>query len=174
MILPGHLASGFLMTNVLLSVIHPELSSSQTNLLLIFGTLAGDFPDIDVFYFFLKNKTTDPEKLSDHRHYFTHAPLFWLILGLCIFVLSVDPFYKLVGLLVWLGPWVHFLCDSIDFGVMWFWPFSNKRLSFIKWKEPTELTARTPWGRLLEKCSKKITFYVEILLVIIAIIVLMP
>ncbi|MCR4334499.1 MAG: metal-dependent hydrolase [Patescibacteria group bacterium] len=173
MILPGHLATGFLATTAILSVIHPEFSSAQTNFLLIFGTLAGDFPDIDVLYHFLKKKSINPENLGDHRHYVTHAPILWFILGIIIFLVGSNLFLKIIGLLTLVGPTVHFLCDSIDYGVMWLWPFSNRRFSIIPWREPTNLLSRSPWGRLFEKYKKVPTFYVEIVVVIIAIVLLL-
>ncbi|MEK9184895.1 MAG: metal-dependent hydrolase [Patescibacteria group bacterium] len=173
MIFPGHIASGFLMTTAVLHLLNPEITPIQTNFLLAFGTLAGDFPDIDIAYHFIKKRNTNPEDLGNHRHYITHAPILWFILGLVIFLANTNPFFKLIGLLTWLGPWMHFLCDSIDYGVMWLWPFSNRRFSLIKWNEPTGLISKSPWGRLFEKYRRVPTFYVEIILTIIAIVVLM-
>ncbi len=173
MILPGHLAAGFLTASAILHVTSPELAPVQANLLLAFGTLAGDFPDVDVFYNMLKHRAISPKGLDEHRDYLTHAPAIWLVAGLTIFFFASSPFYKLIGLLTWLGPWSHFLCDSIEIGVMWLWPFSRKRYALRKELPPRETGSSSDWINLLNTYRRLYSFYAEAALVIIAIIVLM-
>ncbi len=168
MVLPGHLAAGYITARALIAIVHPAISSTELQLLTLFGTLSGDFPDIDVVYHMLKRKTTSPKDLGDHRHYVTHAPIVWLALGLLVFVFNTTTFFKMIGLLLWLGPWSHFLGDSIDFGVMWLWPFSKKRYALLKWSVK-DSAPNTSWPVLFKKYLHRATCYVEITLVIIAI-----
>lgn len=173
MVLPGHLAAGFIVAKLAISVVHPSLSTDEVNLLLLLGMVAGDLPDLDVAYHFLKRKTSQPEDLGAHRHYVTHAPIVWLLAGAVIYFLSSNDFFRMIGLFVWLGPWAHLLGDSIEYGVMWLWPFSTKRYALLGWHEPTHYQRTTYWGQFWEKYSRTTTFKVEILLVIIAFLVLL-
>ena len=169
MILPGHLAAGYITTRILLAVKHAGFDPAQTNALLLFGTFAGDFPDIDIAYHMLKYKTISSSNLSIHRTYFTHAPIIWLVLGLIIFFANSSPFYQAIGLLIWLGPWSHFLGDSIEEGVMWLWPLSTRRFAVSSRKESPITQPNSFWSHLFKTYGRKATCYVEIVLVVIAI-----
>ena len=134
MVLPGHIAAGDLTTYTVLAVTSYALTPDQHLLLLLAGTALGDAPDIDILYYFLKRKAVGPSGLSKHRTYITHTPLLWLLLGLIIFFCSTNDFGRTLGLLVWLCPWSHLLCDSISTGVMWLWPFSKKQYALYSEK----------------------------------------
>jgi membrane-bound metal-dependent hydrolase YbcI (DUF457 family) len=173
MVLPGHLAAGFITTTALIAGIHPDLSSAQIQMLVVFGTLAGDLPDIDVAYHMLNKHTTEPKDLGDHRYYMTHAPLFWLIVGLTIFFLSDSVFMQTIGILTWLCSWSHLLCDSIEHGVMWLWPLSKKRFALRKVPETLPGACDSFWNCLFKTYFKTVTFYIEIIMCVVAIIVLL-
>lgn len=128
MLPPGHLAAGFLVAKAVLQITKPAVSAVQSTQLLWWGIFFGLAPDLDFFYDFFKVKKFkyDPNK-GNHRNYFSHAPVLWLIAGLLIFFFSTGAFWKTIGLLIWLCPWSHFLLDTIQYGVMWLWPL-NKRL----------------------------------------------
>ena len=120
------------------------LTPHQYTILLVAGVLSGDLPDIDVIWYFLRNKTVGPEHLGNHRHYVTHAPIIWLVLGIIVASISFllgSLFWTTIGLMLWLGPWTHFLCDSIEYGVMWLWPISTKRYALLG-EGPAEVEAR--------------------------------
>ena len=126
MVLPGHLAGGYLAARALLSLTHASFPPGQTTALLAIGTLAGELPDIDLVRFALDKRD------ADHRDYFTHAPLFWLAIALVIALVGYaagSPFSEFVGWLVLSGSWCHLLFDSVEYGVMWLWPFSVKRFA---------------------------------------------
>ncbi len=170
MILPGHLAAGYITTYSLLALVHPDLTLVQKDILLVWGTLCGDLPDIDIFYSMVRKFSTKPMVLDGHRKYITHAPIVWLILGLALYFVFTNPLYKYMGLLVWLGAWTHLLCDSVDHGVRWLWPFSEKRFSLIpppEHEEPRSSSYR--WADLFRGYFTIATFYLEIFMVVLAV-----
>jgi membrane-bound metal-dependent hydrolase YbcI (DUF457 family) len=62
----------------------------------------------------------------NHRNFQSHAPVIWLLAGLLVFFLARGPYWKAVGLLLWLASWSHFLLDTIEYGIMWGWPLSSR------------------------------------------------
>ena len=177
MIFPGHIAAGFLTTYSVVSFfpgLHAPVGGTELAALFAAGTLLGDAPDIDVLFYFLKKKTTSPDKLSAHRTYITHAPVVWLLLGLSIFFLSsafgLGSFWCILGLLVWLCPWSHFLCDSIDYGVMWLWPISKKQFAVYNSQSTQEKNNIRPpqnWRELFWGYSKTPLAYIEFAITLI-------
>ena len=70
----------------------------------------------DTFYTFSQEKSftvRDPER-NDHRTYWSHAPVLWMLVGLVIFITSKEQYWQVWGILFWLGSWSHFLLDSIS------------------------------------------------------------
>src|SRR4051812_47497643 len=129
MILPGHLAAGYLTTYAVLHLGGFHFSGNENIAIYTIGTLLGDGPDFDIFLNFLRKKTLTPEVTDGHRGYITHTAVLWLLLGSAVFVLGYaaqSDFIQALGLLLWLSPWSHLLCDSLIFGAKWFWPFSDK------------------------------------------------
>ncbi len=138
MVLPGHLAGGYLATRALLAISHPGFSVAETDTLLIIGTLAGELPDIDLVRWYFDAK-------GDHRDYFTHAPFFWLLISLAIAAAGYffgSLFTEWVGWLVLAGSWSHLMLDSIEYGVMWLWPISSKSFVLKKEVPPENIAAR--------------------------------
>lgn len=143
MVLPGHLSAGFLTTTSALSLLSPDLSTNQLTSLYIIGTLAGDFPDIDIFVFNILQKIA-PRNDRDHRDFFTHAPIVWLVVSILIFLLGYlfnSLYTEILALIVFLGSWSHLVLDSIEYGVMWFWPISRQRHALSKNPPKIETTA---------------------------------
>lgn len=135
MLPPGHIVAGYLVTYGLIHLSHNALSSREITELLIIGTALGVLPDIDFIPFFISRKSLRITSKDTHRKYPTHAPLVWLVIGLAIAYTASSPFFWMLGLLIWLAPWSHFLGDSIEFGVRWFWPFSNRYFSIFGYRE---------------------------------------
>ena len=185
MVLPGHLAGGYIATTALLAVFHPDFSIVQTNILLIIGTLAGELPDIDLLKLYVDNKPNDKKTngkhtTDNHHSYITHAPFFWLIISLIIVAcgfIAHSIFTQYIGWLIISGTWTHFIFDSIEFDVRWLWPFSNKYYSLIKREHTKNITARP--GTFLnyiqfitQEYVKSITFWLEIIVTITALCIL--
>ena len=169
MVLPGHIAAGYLTALGVVTLSGLTLTPNEQITLLTLGALLGDGPDLDVFFSFLKKKTTSVTALTGHRDHITHIPLLWLAIGLFIFLLTDSNFGKVLGLLLWLCPWSHFVCDSIfsSVGIGWLKPFSKKEYTLFRRREFTLSTWKNLWRHLLISPL----FYLEILLVIVAVIV---
>lgn len=170
MILPGHLAAGYVATFLTITTLGYSFTPTEQTLLLTAGTLLGDAPDVDVFFSFIKHKSVKVHSLKGHRDHITHIPLLWLLLGLSIWISSTSDFYKTLGLLLWFCPWSHLICDSIftDTGVRWFAPFTQKSAMFFKRKnEDFPLN----WKNLFYKYAQNPLFYLEFSVVALAFIV---
>ena len=171
------MAAGYLTAYALLAVARPEFTSSQTNLFLWLGLVIAFSPDIDSFFIFIKNKafTFNSEKYN-HRKLITHSPFLWLTAGLAVYFSASDPFIKYVGLLIWLATWSHFLLDSLQYGIMWFWPFSSKVYAFKDREVKLEVNKKdffSYWIGFLNAYwqKAKLTFFTEIVLIVFALVV---
>jgi membrane-bound metal-dependent hydrolase YbcI (DUF457 family) len=171
MLPPGHIAAGFLTAEALLKIAHPALTGLQKQQMLWWGMFFGFAPDLDSFVSFAREKAWFvKDKANNHRRFISHAPLLWALGGLGVWLFSRDVYWQTVGLLLWLASWSHFLLDSIEFGVMWLWPF-NKEIwalkdrgiegkfegnSFLKY-----------WINYLKFYFTRWTFYAEIFVLIV-------
>lgn len=176
MLPPGHIAAGFLTAYGFVKIIKPDLDPSQINQLLALGAFAGFVPDLDEFWVFFKEKSFTVRDIAknDHRNLVSHAPLFWLLAGMVIFVLSKGAFVREIGIIVWLCSWSHLALDTIEHGIMWLWPFSKKQ--FFLFKVELE-NIKDPgfwnyWARYIKIYAKRKSFYLEILIIFITLIVL--
>jgi membrane-bound metal-dependent hydrolase YbcI (DUF457 family) len=177
MLPPGHFAAGYLSTKALLKYLPYSFTAAQINQLLFFGAFIGLAVDFDLVYAFLKLKSlraTDPK--ASHRKFISHAPIIWLAIGLAIYFVAKNPFYKSAGLIIWLASWSHFLLDSLEWGVIWLWPFSKKRFAIFKTPDAAELDKSLGQQgffkylfNYLKFYSTRISFYLEVLIIIIAI-----
>ncbi len=134
MVLPGHFAGGYLTARAVL-VLAPAaaaFSPTQTAILLVIGTLFGDGPDLDLFWYSFKHLILKSAENDNHRDYATHAPLVWLTASLLIVLagwIAGSLFVQFIGWMVLSGSWTHLLLDSIEHGIMWLWPFSHTRFA---------------------------------------------
>lgn len=175
----GHVAAGYLTTLGLIKVLKPELAPAQIDQLLILGAFVGFAPDLDKFWFFFKNKNllVSPEGVKKyHRSYFTHAPVVWLVAGLAIYFFSTSAYGKLLGLTFWLSGWSHFILDSIEYGVIWLWPLSDKLYALKDAGKKTFIIEDRNFFRhslkfLYFYATKSISFYLEVLIIITSLIV---
>src|SRR5258707_1017416 len=128
MLPPGHIAAGYLTAKVLLHFSHEGLTQVQQTRLVWWAIFFGFAPDLDMFLSFFKEKALVVKNVNknNHRRFYSHAPVLWLITGLMIYIFASTPYFKIFGLLLWLGAWSHFILDSIDYGIMWLWPFSKQ------------------------------------------------
>lgn len=172
MLPPGHIAGGFLAAYGLLKITKPDLAPAQVDQLLWLGAFFGFAPDLDYFVSFFKERSLtvrDFEK-NTHRQFISHAPLVWLAVGLLIYFLASSIFVKYLGLVIWLGSWTHFIADSVEYGVMWLWPFSTKYIGLIPrdYLKITEPGFWRYWVKFVKLYTKAVSFYLEILVIIVA------
>lgn len=176
MLPPGHIAAGYLTAEALLHFTHPNLTAVQQNQLLLWGMLFGFIPDIDTFIGFVREKTFwGVSEKNNHRKFVTHAPIIWLAMGLIVVVIAPNEYWKYVGLLLWLGSWSHFILDSIQYGIMWLWPFSNRIYAF-KDRENAYIKSNLDdagfikyWWGFVKAYGQTLSCFLEILIIIIAI-----
>jgi len=167
MLPPGHVAAGYLVAESLLRFANPSLGLEELNRLVLWGMFFSFAPDLDSFYSFAKEKafTVRNPEVNDHRKFWSHAPFVWLCAGLAVYFLGTNEYIRLLGLLIWACSWSHFLLDSVEYGIMWLWPFSKKTFAIRK-MQPLRITEPGfvgYWLKFLKLYSKFITFYLEIL-----------
>lgn len=179
MVLPGHLAGGYLAALTVLTIGDPSLTATQVSALLAIGTISGDGPDIDLFLYYFNQRSKHPStNPNGHRHYITHTPAFWLGLSLSIVgcgLLADSTFVQYIGWVILAGSWSHLLLDSIEFGVRWLWPFTEKRFSLLPGHEVVinqpKGTLSYYWEMITKTAFRNVTFYAEIIVTAIAIVV---
>lgn len=169
----GHVAGGYLLSKTILKIFPSNLSEASKETLSCWGAILGFLPDIDIFFaFYQTGSLTINHTVADHRLYLTHTPLIWLVLGLVISLLFWNkPFWKNFGLIVWVGTWSHMLFDSIDYGVRWLWPITEKTYAIMSGNIVVNAQANNffgYWLEFLKAYSSTPTFYVEILVIISA------
>jgi membrane-bound metal-dependent hydrolase YbcI (DUF457 family) len=170
MLPPGHIAAGFLATDLFLKLNQPDLGPSQLRQMMAIGAMFAFAPDLDTFWSFFKERAFIIKDVVRHNHrkFFTHAPLLWLVAGLLVYSFAQSTFGKTLGLVIWVGSWSHFLIDSIEHGIMWLWPFSTKVFALKdqgKLSENNENSFFRYWWKNVRLYSSSISFYVEILLI---------
>ena len=170
MVLPGHLAAGYITTFLTITTLGYSFTPTEQTLLFTAGTILGNAPDLDIFFSFLKNKSVGVSSIKGHRDNITHVPFLWLILGIIVWFSSTSDFYKTLGILLWLCPWIHLICDSIftDTGVRWFAPFTKRSVMTFK-KQPENFPSS--WPNLFYKYAQNPLCYLELSFVVIALVI---
>ena len=169
----GHFAAGYLISTALVKMTEANLSVSQSNIVILVGILGAIAPDIDLIYYFIRKKKGKLRKDESHRFYLTHAPLLWLLLGLGIYSVGKNDFWQMIGLVVWIGSWSHFILDSIEFGVPWFWPLSKKLIALKKIPDIEIKNAgiiKSQWEFITKVYPRMMTSFVEVLIIAFALI----
>ncbi len=181
MLPPGHLAAGFLSAVVVLSqATKPAPAPVEAKRLLWLGALFGFAPDLDVFWLFLSHKTLLPSSNGDYNHrlYLSHAPLVWLMVGLIVFILARTVFQRRVVIVALAAAGSHFLFDSIEYGLKWLWPFSQKFHAVFMAGNPVVPPALMSanltwaWSAFLVEYSQCLTARVELAVIALAVAVL--
>lgn len=169
MVFPGHIAAGYLTALGVVTFAGVPFSPNEQAILLTLGALLGDGPDLDVFFNFFKKKTIGVTALQGHRDIVTHMPLLWLVVGLLVFIVTDSAFGHVLGILLWLCPWSHFVCDTIfsSTGIGWLKPFS--KTEFALFRRPDFVPMN--WGELWSHLFVSPIFYLELLVAISGVVV---
>lgn len=169
MLPPGHIAAGFLVAEAILKFANPPLPQADLVRLAWWGMFFGFVPDLDNFLAFFKVRSFYyyQKDNSIHRQFLSHVPLLWLVAGLLIYWLAGSLYWKYVGLMVWAGSWSHFALDSLEYGVMWLWPF-NRELWALK-NRGVKKQINVPnfagyWLAFLRLYATRLTCYAELLI----------
>lgn len=98
-------------------------SEFQKRWLLLIGFIAGIFPDVDLFYYYLVDAH------ASHRSLPTHWPITYVIICGILFAYCAwkkKRFAQAVVLVVLLGTWSHLLADGLFAQVQYLYPFSEE------------------------------------------------
>lgn len=185
MVLPGHLAGGYIATTIVLSTISSSFTHNELFILYLIGILSGDFPDLDLVFFYLGKKIFKSNK-ETHRDFITHLPIFWMIFCALSFALGYinnSNFLMTLSTIILAGTFSHFLFDSIDYGIQWLKPFNSKRYCIFKINNFNKFeidqknrniqngSIKFYWNYIWLVYIKQPTFYTEIFVTLIAIII---
>ncbi len=173
MLLPGHIAFGYLASKAALHSI--DLPAHEADIALLIGVISSVAPDLDLLYFFLRKRSLKLQDDSSHRTLLSHAPLLWLASAIALALFGQSEFWIAVGLAIWAGSWSHFAGDSIEYGIMWLWPFSKRQFSLRKISEagPSEKSLpRFYWRYFCDIYARNWTFWMEVTIICLAIFIL--
>ena len=111
------------------AVQHFVLREEITPTTIVIGALLGLLPDLDSVFALLLGKWSPGAGRLSHHRYFTHTPIFFLILAGWIW-LAAGWKWALMFLAVTL---THLLFDSwsTDDGIMWLWPLRDQQYSLF-------------------------------------------
>lgn len=126
----AHLPAGYLVAKAGLKY---DLFASRGKLsrrvILIAGLIGSVLPDIDIVYFY----TIDRHQHLHHT-YWTHIPIFWLIILSTSFALGAilkSDRIKVLTEVVGLNLFVHLVLDTVTGKIQWLYPFSHKDFVLI-------------------------------------------
>lgn len=134
----AHLPAGYLVTRYYLRNVETSyIRNSAVKYYVMFGLICSVLPDFDLVYFYLIDN-----RQHGHHSYWTHIPLFWILLcGLLYFGVKA-LFRKNIGLaiiILLLNTQLHLFLDSVAGGIYWLYPWSSEKYRLF------EVTARFDW-----------------------------
>jgi membrane-bound metal-dependent hydrolase YbcI (DUF457 family) len=94
-----------------------------------------------------------------------------MLAGLGIYFFSRSPYFKIFGLILWLCSWSHFVLDSIEYGIMWLWPFNKQKWALKDRGVEKDIAGKgffSYWANYLKFYATRWTFYAEIIIIISA------
>jgi hypothetical protein len=123
----GHLPVGYLLTRMMRA--GASIPKSAGRRFMSAGLICSVLPDIDLIYFYLID-----HRQHLHHGYWTHLPVFWLIVLILLWEWIALSGRK--GLLPWLrlgaaNILVHLLLDTIVGKIRWLHPFSGRDYFFF-------------------------------------------
>ena len=118
----GHIPAGYIITTGILRR-QVRLHQKQYRLLLLLGLLASILPDFDLLYFYLVDK-----RQHLHHGYWTHLPVFWVVVFIPLFCYAVATkrrYFSLFLFIVFANVIGHLLLDTIVGKIRWLYPWSD-------------------------------------------------
>jgi inner membrane protein len=113
------------------------MKASTLKYYVIYGLLCSVLPDFDLLYFYLID-----HRQHAHHTYWTHIPIFWLLLTGALYFGTKAVLRKNIGLacvILLANTQTHLLLDSVAGGIYWLHPFNNEYYRLF------EITARYDW-----------------------------
>jgi len=146
----GHLPAGYIISKLS----YPGFSKHIDNykMFMLWGILGSIAPDIDMLYYFLIDHQS-----THHHRYFTHFPVFWLVLILlaAAFCLShkTRKYFGIYALIFSVMGFCHLLLDTVVGDIWWMGPFIDRRFALAvvpALYKPWWLNFILHWSFLLE------------------------
>ncbi|SDR28268.1 inner membrane protein [Pseudovibrio sp. Tun.PSC04-5.I4] len=104
-----------------------KLNKIDAAAIVLWTSIGGVLPDIDMFYFYLIDSQS-----THHRSYITHWPVTWVIV--IITSLLLIRFHRRLSIALLglgFGSMLHMVLDSIAAPVLWMAPFSQMKIELI-------------------------------------------
>ena len=120
----AHLPAGYILTKKIQS----RYGSSRY---LWLGLLASILPDAGIVYLFLNNVTN---YRNVHHDYWTHYPLYWMIIGLTLFTLTCFKNNRndIIAVTIFISNiFLHLFLDTVTGEIKWLYPLSGDGYSFF-------------------------------------------
>lgn len=173
----GHVAGGYLVGIAFSELFLKEKNLELQNFFIVATIFFSFAPDLDSFWYFFKNRSflvSAGNDKKNHRQYLSHAPVLWLLISLSFLLIPNSEYLKYLGFAILLGSWSHFILDSLNYGIMWFWPFSYKLYAFknagVNNIEVKEQKFFPHTIGFLKQYGQTITFIFEVIVILSAII----
>lgn len=127
----GHLPAGFLLSHCAFKKATKSRFKNRTvALYFVPGLLGSILPDFDLAYAWF----VDPLK-QNHHHYWTHIPIFWILIwlgfGLIAWLFKKRGVFLATTILV-SNALLHLFLDTIVGNIKWLYPFSNEFFAFFE------------------------------------------
>ena len=122
----AHIGGGIAVAAAVQHVVFKDEITPST---IIIGALLGVVPDLDTLFALLFGKWSPGAEMLSHHRYFSHTPVFYIIISSLIWwVLGWK--WAFLFLMITL---THLIMDSwsTDDGIMWLWPFQMKQYSIF-------------------------------------------
>ncbi|WP_457585748.1 metal-dependent hydrolase [Ensifer canadensis] len=102
---------------------------AQSGAILATGIICSVLPDFDLAYIYLVDGRQTP-----HHDYWTHTPLFWLVVAAVLALMLTMSGRRNPLVLAWVGlanVMLHLLMDSVAADIRWLHPFSDLRVNLV-------------------------------------------
>jgi inner membrane protein len=155
----AHLPAGYLITRYYLCVMEANfMKSSALKYYVMFGLFCSVLPDFDLIYFYLIDN-----RQHAHHSYWTHIPMFWVLLSVSLYCGAKVLFKQNVGpasVILLVNTQLHMLLDSVAGGIYWLYPLYDEKYRLF------DVTSRFDWW--VWNFVLHWTFLLELLIIIAA------
>lgn len=123
----AHIGGGIAVAATVQHFIFKEEITPST---ILVGMVIGLLPDLDSIFAFLLGKWSPGSQMLSHHRYFSHTPLFFILVSGVIWLI----FDWKLAFLFFAVTMTHLLMDSwsTDDGIMWLWPISSEQFSIFR------------------------------------------
>jgi len=118
----AHLPAGYLLTRGIQHRMH------EVKYLWI-GLAASVLPDVDLLYFYLID-----HRQTMHHEYWTHLPIFWLVLWAVLAIGNLsfkNHAVTTISLIFFSNIFLHLILDTFVGGIAWLYPLSSQSFSLV-------------------------------------------